>query len=174
MILTIAGTLIPALSTAQETEDHQAIRALFQKEQKGWDAGNGTQILSCYAESYIPCSVPRRNGPPDFLQVTINSDWRFENLKKMLLAPDFVGFKEALADTNMKVTHHYEINHIDVDGNVGVAISTIANAWNDTLRNERVNVGWQSMWLLRKIDGQWKYASAVGNISSYRETVPLP
>ena len=42
MILTMAGTLIPALSTAQETEDRQAIRALFQKEQKGWDTRDST------------------------------------------------------------------------------------------------------------------------------------
>ena len=116
MILTMAGRLKPALSTAQETEDHQAIRALFQKEQNGWDTGNGAHILTCYAEGYIPCRVPRRNGPPDFLQVTINSDWRFENLKKRVLAPDFKGFKEALTDTTLKVERHYEINHIDVEG----------------------------------------------------------
>ena len=138
------------------------------------DTGNGAQILSCYAEGYIPCSVPRRGGPPDFLQVTINSDWRFENIKKRVLAPDFKGFKEALADTTFKVERHYEINHIDVDGNEGVAISTIVNTWNDTLRNERVNVGWQSLWLLRKTDGQWKYVGGIGSISSYREAVPLP
>ena len=173
MILTMARLLIPALSIAQETEDHQAIRALLDREQEGWETGDGAQILSCYAEGYVQYHVPKANGEPLFLETTIASEWLDGTQQKTLLAPDFVGFKEGLADTLLNAERSYEMSHIDIEGKEGVAIATFTGAWNDTLRNERVDVGWQSMWLLRKIDGQWKFVGAIG-ISGYRETRPLP
>jgi hypothetical protein len=172
-IVAVAHFLAPAPISAEETEDHQAIRMLFQKEQEGWRKGNGAQVLSCYAESYVAYWVPVRNGRPNFLQTSIATWGAREAMETRLLAPDFVGMKAALADTTVNMVHTYELNRIDVQGNEGVAISTIAWASTDTLRNVRTQQGHQSMWFLRKIEGEWKYVGVMAALSSYREENPL-
>lgn len=172
-IVAVAHFLAPVPTAAQETEDHQAIRMLFQKEQEGWRKGDGAQVLSCYAESYVGYGVPVRNGQPNFLQTSIAANWTREAMETRLLAPDFVGMKTAPADTTINMWHTYELNRIDVKGNEGVAISTIAWASTDTLRNVRTQQGHQSMWFLRKIAGEWKYVGAIAALSGYREENPL-
>ena len=162
------GSLLPALGIAQEPEDHQAIRMLFQKEQEGFRNGDGAQVLSCYAEDFVAYNVPNRNSQPNFLQTTIG-DWSHEQRKEAFLAADFVGMKNALADTTLNMIHNYELNHIDVKGNEGVAISTISWARNDTLKKVRVQNGHQTMWLVRKIAGEWKYVGAVYPLTRYSE-----
>jgi hypothetical protein len=69
--LVMMGLVMSAPSVAQETEDHQAIRALFQTEQEGWRNGDGAQVLSCYAEGHVGYTVPTRNNQPNFLQAEI-------------------------------------------------------------------------------------------------------
>ena len=81
--------------------------------------------------------------------------------------------KDSLADTTLALSHRYELNHIDVRGNEGVAISTISWVYNDTLKNTRVQAGHQTMWMVKKIDGEWKYAGAMYPLSRYREENPL-
>ena len=81
--------------------------------------------------------------------------------------------KPDLADSALAVTHKYELNHIDVGGNEGVAISTISWARNDTLKHTRIQAGHQTMWMVRKIDGEWKYVGAMYPLSGYREENPL-
>jgi hypothetical protein len=94
-------------------------------------------------------------------------------MREMLLSPEFVGMKEALADTVLRVEHSYELNHISVEGTEGVAISTIAWTWSDTLEGEQIEMGHQSMWLVRRIEGEWKFVGSVAPISAYREETPL-
>jgi hypothetical protein len=171
-LLTGLGSTLPTSVLAQETEDQQAIRALFEREQEGWRNGDGTQVLSCYAKSYIDYNIPIRNGEPNFLQAHIGSG-SYESRKSQVLSGEFVGLKAALADTALAVSHKYELNHIDVSGNEGVAISTISWVHNDTLRHTRIQEGHQTMWMVRKVDGEWKYASAVYPLSRYREENPL-
>jgi len=166
------SSVLPASVLAQETEDHQAIRTLFQREQEGWRNGDGAQILSCYAKNYANYSVPHRNNQPNFLQANIGG-WSYEGLEKGLLADDFVGMKADLADSAQAFIHKYELNHIDVKGNEGVAISTISWARNDTLKHTRIQAGHQTMWMVRKIDGEWKYVGAMYPLSGYREENPL-
>ena len=175
IIIAIANFLPPTLAAAQETEDKQAIRMLFQTEQEGWRKGDGAQILSCYAESYVGYYVPVRNGQPNFLETALSDEpWSYKGLKTGLLAPDFVGMKTALADTVVNVVGSYELNHINVKENEGVAISTIAWAQNDTSRKVRVSSAFQTMWLLRKTDGKWKYVGSVAPLFSSREEFPIP
>ena len=173
VIVTMVGLLIPDSSLASETEDHQAIRALFQMEQEGWRSGDGAQVLSCYAEGHVGYTVPMRNNAPNFLQAQISANFVYGKMKGTLLSPDFVGMKEALADTVLRMDHSYELNHIAVEGTEGVAISTIAWAWDDTLESERIEQGHQSMWLVRKIDGNSKFVGSVAPISAYREENPM-
>ncbi len=169
----LAGVVIPALASAQETADHQAIRALLDREQAGWENGDAEQIDACYAEGYTQVNIPSGNGEPQFLHATLKSQWTDENRKKWLLSSDFLGLKETLADTVRAMQRTYKMSHIDIDGDDAVAIATFSFAWNDTARGERVNWAGQSLWMLRKIGGDWKYATGIGGISSFRETTPM-
>ena len=166
------GTTLSTSVLAQQTEDHQAIRSLFEREQEGFRNGDGAQVLSCYADSFLTYVFPYRNNEPNFLQTEVGS-WSLEASKKYLLSDDFVGMKADLADSALAFSHKYELNHIDVRGNEGVAISTISFVRNDTLRHMRVQSGHQTMWMVRKIDGVWKYRGAVSPLSRYREENPL-
>ena len=172
VLLSGLGTTLPTAVLAQQTEDHQAIRSLFEREQEGWRNGDGAQVLSCYAENWLSYGIPFRNNKPNFLQTEVR-DWSYEALKKHFLSDDFVGMKADLADSALAFSHKYELNHIDVRGNEGVAISTISFVRNDTLRHTRIQEGHQTMWMVRKIDGVWKYAGAVFPLSRYREENPL-
>ena len=44
-IVAVASFLPSVSATAQESDDRQAIRKLFQQEQEGWRTANGAQIL---------------------------------------------------------------------------------------------------------------------------------
>ena len=72
-VLAATVLLAPSLCLA-ESEDNQAVRALFEREQDGWDTGNGAQILSCYDERYVQYEVPRWNDRPNFLLTQINTN----------------------------------------------------------------------------------------------------
>ena len=87
---------------------------------------------------------------------------------------DFVGMKANLADSSQAFLHKYELNHIDVKGNEGVAISTISTVRNDTLKHTRIQIEHQSMWLVRKINNEWKYVGAIWPLNRYREENSLP
>ena len=169
MILAVAVLSLPSISTAQETEDHQAIRTLFQTEQEGWRNGDAAQILSCYAEGSVAYAIPIQNNQPNFLQARVAGGWKYEAWKERVLADDVEGAKAMRAESTLQAWHGYELNHINVNGNEGVAISTISNAYTDTLQKKRVQYGHQTMWLLRKIEGEWKYVGAVFPISAYRD-----
>ena len=162
------GTTLSTSVLAQQTEDHQAIRSLFEREQEGFRNGDGAQVLSCYADSFLTYVIPFRNNEPNFLQTEVGG-WSLEARKKYLLSDDFVGMKADLADSALAFSHKYELNHIDVRGNEGVAISTISYVRNDTLSHTRVQSGHQTMWMVRKIDDEWKYVGAVAPLSRYRE-----
>jgi len=167
-LLTGLGTMLPTSVLAQQAKDHQAIRSLFEREQEGWRNGDGAQVLSCFAENFLSYGIPFRNNEPNFLQTEVGA-WSHEARKKYFLSDDFVGMKADLADSALAYSHKYELNHIHVRGNEGVAISTISYVRNDTLSHTRVQSGHQTMWMVRKIDGEWKYVGAVAPLSRYRE-----
>ena len=74
-----------------------------------------------------------------------------------------------MADTALNMETRSELVRIDVNDDYAVAISRIEWAQNDTTKNVRVRSGWESLWFLRKIDGEWKFINAVGGINSFRE-----
>ena len=165
----VTAVVIPTALLAQETPDHQAIRALLTEDQEAFMRGDGQAILSIRDENYFVAGVPRNNGRPDFHGVTMS--YTREDMKEIVLDPDWKGApgEETLADTTLDFKAQNEMVRIDVEGNYAVAISRIEWAQNDTTKNARIRNGWESLWFLRKIDGKWKFTSAVGRISSWTE-----
>jgi hypothetical protein len=155
----------------QETADTRAIRALFDADQDAWKQGDGRTVLANRHQDYFTVGVDRNNGKPDFHGVTVG-DWS-EEKRQSFLDPDFMkGFAAAVADTAIDVEHRSELVRIDVNDAHAVAISRIEWARNDTTRNVRIRSGWESLWILRKIGGDWQFVNAVSGISSWSEERP--
>ena len=169
IFLYVTTVVIPNALLAQETPDHQAIRALLTADQESHLRGDGQGVISIRDENYFVAGVPINNGSPDFHGVTMA--YTLEDMKERVLDPGWKGSPgaEVLADTTLDFKAQHEMVRIDVKGNYAVAISRIEWARNDTTKNVRVRGGWESLWFLRKIDGTWKFTSAVGGISKWKE-----
>jgi len=92
-----------------------------------------------------------------------------KEMRESLSKPDWTGPSEAFKDTALDTKANWNMTRIDVEGNDAVAISRIEWSQNDTTRNVRVRGGWESLWFLRKIDGNWKFVSAVGFFNDWKE-----
>ena len=167
--LYVTAVVIPTALLAQETPDHQAIRALLNEDQEAFMRADGERVLSLRDENYFVAGVPTNNGRPDFHGVTM--EYTREDMKERILDPEWKGSPgaEVMADTTLDFKKSNEMVRIDVNGNYAVAISRIERAWNDTTKNARIRSGWESLWFLRKTDGKWKFTSAVGGISKWKE-----
>lgn len=164
----LIAIIMPYSSHGQETADTRAIRALFDADQEAWASGDGRAVLANRDEHYFTAGVPRNNGEADFRGVTVGN-WS-EERRKRFLEPDFgKGLAAAMADTAVDMKTRYELVRIDVNDDHAIAISRIEWTRNDTTRNVRIRSGWESLWFLRKIDGQWKFMNAVGGINSFSE-----
>jgi len=58
--------------------------------------------------------------------------------------------------------HTWEVVHIAIDGEDAVVVSQMEHASNDTVNSLRVTNGWTSLWMLKKVEGQWKFHAAIG------------
>ena len=172
LVCCMAVCIMPNLSYGQETADTQAIRALMSADQAAWHSGDAEGVLSLMDEHYCVFSIPKVDGELDFHGAEVGATP--EDFKEFLGDPAWKGNPgvEAMADTALEWESTHELARIDVKGDYAVAISRIEWAQNDTIKDVRVSGGWESLWLLRKIDGNWKFTSAVGGISSWRDEEP--
>ena len=155
--------LVPRMSHGQETDDTRAIRSLMTADQKAWNAGDVKGVLGHMDEHYTVFRAPTVNGELDFSGVEVMATP--DGIRDFLNDPDFVrGRKEASADTLLDRQTSHELSRIDVKGDYAVAVSRIEWSHNDTTAEEptRKSGGWESVWFLRKVDGVWKYTSALG------------
>ena len=74
----------------------------------------------------------------------------------------------------MAYKHNWEVVHIAIDEDDVVAISQMEHARNDTTAGLRVTNGWTSLWILKKVKGQWKFHPAIRPLKRYYEERPLP
>ena len=163
---------VPTMSMGQETSDHQLIRTMLTKDQEAFSVGDGRTILDHREDHYFVATVPRNNGIPDFHGVSLG--YTKEDMETRTQDPEWKGSPgaAALQDTAIDFKSQHEIVRIDIKGNYAVALSRIEDAWNDTTNNVRKVRGWNSLWFMRKIDGQWTYVTAVGGVSSWNNETP--
>ena len=90
-------------------------------------------------------------------------------MRERLNDPGWEGTSAAFADTALDTKANWNMARIDINGTNAVAISRIEWSQNDTTRNVRVRGGWESLWFLRKIEGNWKFTSAVCFINNWQE-----
>ncbi len=172
LLLCIIALSIPIPSHGQETEDTRAIRSMFDADQTAWNNADGQGVLSNRHEHYFTARVPRNNGRPDFYGV-IMGDSRKDQEAGVNDPEKAAQWKARVAatksDTVLDAQWRAELVRIDVRENYAVALSRHEWARNDTIKKVRVRGGWESLWFLRKIDGDWKFVNALGGISSWTE-----
>ena len=168
----MATLIMPTVSSGQETADTQAIRALLTADQTAWRTGDADGVLSLMDTHYTVFGVPKVNGELDFHGVFVGNTR--EGFEKGFANPDWkAGRVAALADTVLNEESSHEFARIDVKGDYAVAVSRIEWSQNDTTKTnpdgsyQRVSGGWESLWFLRKIDGNWKFTGAVMGIKNW-------
>ena len=164
----LCATMLATTNSAsgQETDDHKAIRDLLTNDQEAWINGDGKAVLENRIADYVVCRVPRNNGQPDFHGVMVDD---MVQMRERLNDPGWEGTSAAFADTALDTKANWNMARIDINGTNAVAISRIEWSQNDTTKNVRVRGGWESLWFLRKIEGNWKFTSAVGFINNWQE-----
>jgi hypothetical protein len=145
---------------------------MFDKDQAARGNADGQGVLSNRHEHYFTARVPRNNGMPDFYGIFMGDSRK--NQEAGVNNPERAAqWKASVAatksDTALDAKSRAELVRIDVQENYAVALSRHEWARNDTTKKVRVRGGWESLWFLRKIDGDWKFINAVGGISSWRE-----
>ena len=167
----MATLIMPNVSSGQETADTQAIRALLTADQTAYATGDADGVLSVRDTHYCVFTVPKVDGELDFHGVSVRAT---PEDFKAFADPDWTASRvAALADTALNVESSHELARIDVKGDYAVAVSRIEWARNDTTKTNpngsyrRVSGGWESLWFLRKIDGNWKFTGAVMGIKNW-------
>ncbi len=157
---------------AQETDDHRAIRAVIDREQNANDSGDGQALLDVHTEDFIAVWARHYDGATDWLQS--RPRYTYDDIKKHVSSGDWAGRSAILDDEILDFKHTWEVVHIAIDEDDAVAVSQMEHARNDTTAGLRVTNGWTSLWMLKKVKGQWKFHAAIGPLKRYHEEQPLP
>ena len=157
---------------AQETDDHRAIRAVIDREQNANDSGDAQALLDVHSEDFIAVWARHYDGATDWLQT--KPRYTYDDIKTRVSSEDWAGRSAILDDEVLDYEHKWEVVHIAIDGDDAVAVSQMEHARNDTTAGLRVTSGWTSLWMLKKIQGQWKFHAAIGPLKKYYDEKPLP
>jgi hypothetical protein len=156
---------------AQETDDHKAIRALIDREQNANDTGDAQALLDVHSEDFIAVWARHYDGATDWLQS--RPGYTYDDIKRRVSAEDWAGRSAILNDEVLDYKHKWEVVHIAIDEDDAVAVSQMEHARNDTVNSLRVTNGWTSLWMLKKLEGQWKFHAAIGPLKRYYDERPL-
>ena len=164
--IAIGGSLF-----AQETDDHRAIRVVIDREQNARDSGDAQALLEVHTEDFVTVWARHYDGATDWLQS--RPGYIYDNIKRRVSAEDWAGRSAILNDEVLDYKHKWEVVHIAIDGDDAVAVSQMEHARNDTVNSLRVTNGWTSLWMLKKVEGQWKFHAAIGPLKRYYDERPL-
>ena len=151
-LVALATTLVCASDVVADTEkDHQAIRALFAKEQEGHRMGNEEVVRNSHWEDFYVVHTPNRNNVPRYM------------LSSVYLGEDYLSSfdYEPMPDSDDE-GFFSEINHISVNGDVALAVAQF-HYWSPEGEG-----GHQTMWIAEKRDGVWKWKSAIIGFEQFR------
>jgi len=167
IFIAIGGSLY-----AQETEDHKAIRSVIDREQNAHDSGDAQALLDVHTKDFIAVGTRYYDGSPDWLQT--KPIYTYDSIKKRVSAEGWAGRSAVLDDEALDYKHRWEVVHIAINGDDAVAVSQMEHARNDTASGVRTTNGWTSLWILKRVEGQWKFHAAVGGLKTYSDERPLP
>lgn len=173
IIFVIFCLAISATAWAQETRDERAVREVIEKELKGALEGKPEQMKSCYAPDFIGFNAWNRG---DVCMHKIHSDGDIqyidpEDWKVSISTPEelndyaenFRGYPERIKKS--AVTRGNEVVSANVKNDCAIAVTRHWGSWLDKTTNENVKFEGRSVWMLKKVKGEWKIFSNIGQIA---------
>jgi hypothetical protein len=160
LILTLFTVALTTVAVnADETEDREAIRAIFHQDQEGHRLGNEEMVRSAHWDDFYIIRWPRINDIPRYM------------LSDILSGEEYFGGKEyEPMKTGDDRGFTGEINHIAVKGDVALAVTQF-HSWGPD-KGGVSNAGHQAMWVAERRNGIWKWKSVIVGFEGFREWTP--
>jgi len=140
--------------------DYEAVRQLVYKEIEGWFNRDSEQVFSVFdADNMIGITAGSDDPSEWFVSVSGRSDVRAyadRAGKQMENLPE--GFQ-----------HKAEVQHVHIKNSHAIAVARQWMVHPDNEKNRMANTDFQTVWMLRKINGRWKIVGWIGGVVVERE-----
>ena len=165
--------VVSATAWTQETSDEKAVREVIEKELKGALEGKPEQVRSCYADGFVGYSAIRSGIPMNRYHLRDNTytvdpeDWTIGITKPEELDEYAEGFKPGAAERRKKlgITHDNEVASIKVKDDCALGVTRHWGSWKENKTNDTIDWEMRTVWMLKKIKGEWKITNYIGAIS---------
>lgn len=159
-ILIIAAVSLALLAPAwgDKGEDIEQVRKILQKEQDGWRKGDQEMVLSCFAPDFV--GYAGWWGRLDLISVThVGLDsLRANYVSTKRLEQEVTNFSRPGS------VHPFEVLHIDVKGDHAIGLTNHVSVVPDKEERETIINKFRSVWMLKKIKGEWKITSFISGV----------
>ena len=156
-IVAVVVLFLTALAWAGESEDTQQVRDLLYKEQDSYLKADTEQLLSCYSPDFVGY-WGSGEGPELWSVVVVGLD---------SLRSQYAAQAKQMVDWLAKhpeVTFGNEVVHINIKNDRAIALTQHWATIPDTTARETIAGKHQSVWMLAKINDEWKITSFIGQV----------
>ena len=171
LVIILVCLTVSAAALAQETQDERLVREVLERELKGALEGKPEQVKSCYAPGFVgytAMTAPRINRlhTQGIVHYADPEDWEVgittpEELDEYAEASK--GYPERRAKSD--VEHDNEVVSVRVKGDFAIGVTRHWSRWQDKTTNENVMGESRTVWMLKKLKGEWKIFTYVGQVS---------
>ena len=159
----VAAILLAFTATwAAESKDVQQVRDLLYQEQASYMKGDVDGLMACYAPDFVGYG----SGPdPLTWQVAVIGR---DSLRSGYGASAVAAAEWAARHPERRSSN--EVMHVAVKGERALAVTRHVSSIADTTRRHTIRNDHQTVWLLRKRDGEWKIGSFIVGVTD-KQTV---
>ena len=144
--------LVSATNAATEWSDAQKVEGVLYKEIDAWFKGDPEEILSCYALDFVGYAA--KFSDPKAWDVAITSR---DSMKYVASSPELAAKFDAHSDW----THKREMLHLSIANDQAIALVRQESTMPDSTARETLENTWEDVFMLAKIDGEWKITNAI-------------
>lgn len=164
-IIAAFGLVLSGSAWAGEAEvrskgkEVEQVRDHIYKETAGHIKGDPDQIMSCYAPG---AAIFWANGRgPETWTVAVAGD----SLRTQYAGPK----RDNPSPPSNEPQNGREVIHVDVKDNHAIAVSRHWSTRRDSTARETIFNEFRSVWMLAKIEGEWKITNAIGAVTADQE-----
>jgi hypothetical protein len=163
-IITAFGLVLCGTAWAAEAEvrskgkEIEQVRDLIYKEIAGHIKGDPDQIMSCYADAPGTAIFLANGRGPETWTVAVAGD----SLRTQYAGPK----RDNPSPPSNEPQNGREVIHVDVKDNHAIAVSRHWGTRRDSTAQETIFNESRSVWMLAKIEGEWKITSALSAVTS--------
>jgi len=161
LLIAVVALVLTAPAWGDKAEDIEQVRKILQKEQDSWRKGDREQLMSCFAPGFV--GYQAWGGRFNLINV---SHIGLDSLRANYVSQVPEGGYGATLAKHPERTVRFEVIHIDVKDNHAIGLTKHFGIVPDTTARETIIGEFESLWMLAKIEGEWKITSFIGQISS--------